>query len=57
MKAKIHKHCKGCKLLSTTGIKDGVHNNWCCHFGKHALKAVGQCKQTGFRELIPKETT
>ena len=44
--SKVNKHCKGCLHLWTLGKADGVHDNWCCKFGKHAPKAVGQCKNT-----------
>lgn len=40
-------HCKGCVLHWVHGKKDGVYNNWCCKYGKHAPKAVSHCKISG----------
>ena len=37
------KHCKDCKSHWTKGVKDGIHNNWCCQLGKDAKKAIGHC--------------
>ena len=54
MKPKRPTHCKGCPLFHSAGRKDPLaalrrYNSWCCHFGREASKAVGHCKQIGFR--------
>lgn len=53
MKAKSapNKHCRGCKLLWTKGIKDGKHNIWCCKFGKPAKDTINHCKNVKGKEL------
>jgi hypothetical protein len=51
MKSKpVPKQCKSCPHFHTGGIKEGGYDRWCCHFGKTAPAAIGQCENTGFRK-------
>lgn len=50
------KQCKGCCHFWAHGIKDGVHDRWCCNFGKAADKAVGHCKIVGGFSVSDKST-
>jgi hypothetical protein len=47
----IPKHCAGCDMLWTGGVKDGKHDRWCCQYGKPAAKAVGHCKNVGGKKV------
>jgi hypothetical protein len=48
-------YCKSCNHHYTGGIKDGVHDNWCCKFSKGAIKAVGHCKNVQGKAVITAE--
>ncbi len=50
-KSKQPKHCNGCLSYWSLGKEDGVHNRWCCHYGKPAVKVFNFCKlHNGKRE-------
>jgi hypothetical protein len=43
------KYCKDCKHHWTKGIKDGIHDNWCCMTGQPAKKIIGHCINLGLK--------
>jgi len=51
-KSKIPDHCNGCPSYTASGVADGIHNRWCCHFGKPAIEAVGHCENVGGKEEV-----
>jgi hypothetical protein len=57
MASKIPDQCKTCSSFWRYGIKDGKNNRWCCHYGKPAAKAIGECKQKGGYSLVIKENS
>lgn len=46
-------HCKGCSSHWNAGHPPkSPHrkcNDWCCHLGKPASKAIGECKLKGLK--------
>lgn len=44
MKKSIPSYCKDCSSLSTRGIKDNIHNMWCCKVGQPVWKCISHCK-------------
>lgn len=45
----MNKYCKGCVSHHNAGHSKNSpyaknYNDWCCHYGKTARKAEGQCK-------------
>lgn len=51
----IPKYCNGCTYLSTTGIKNGKHDRWCCRHSGPAPDKVAHCKLVGGK--LEKEIT
>ena len=45
MSYKIDKQCRTCRLLSTSGVKVGKYDRWCCKYSKEASNAIGHYKQ------------
>ena len=46
----IPAHCRGCRMVSTSGIRDGKMNRWCCKFGRPITSTINHCRNVGGKE-------
>jgi len=55
-KNKIPDECKNCTRLHTGGIKDSIHNMWCCAYqGAATWRQIGHCRNTGYSMRVERD--